>query len=67
MICDNCYHHLECERNLTEEGRCAFYLKDRKVAIDDNVEVNPMDTEQFDYDDIRRLFGDELMDKSSAS
>jgi hypothetical protein len=67
MICDNCYHREECERTLAEDGRCAFYLKDRKVAIDDGVEVNPMDTEQFDYDDIRRLFGKEIMDNTNAS
>jgi hypothetical protein len=67
MICENCYHRLDCERELPEDGRCAFYLKDKKVEINEGVEVNPMDTEQFDYDDIKRIFGEEIMDNSGAS
>ncbi len=67
MICENCYHHLDCERDLSEDDRCAFYLKDKEVEIHEGVEVNPMDTEQFDYDDIRRIFGEEIMDNSGTS
>ena len=67
MICENCYHRLDCERELPEDGRCAFYLKDKEVEIHEGVEVNPMDTEQFDYDDIKRIFGEEIMDNRGTS
>ncbi len=58
MICEKCYHHLECERVLGEDGRCSDYLKDGEVEINEDFEVNPITTETFDYDDIKRLFGD---------
>ena len=67
MICENCYHHLDCERELPEDDRCAFYLKDKKVEIEDGVDVNPMDTEQFDYDDIKRIFSEEIINNSGTS
>ena len=55
MICDDCYHHSDCEKKPDESGRCSSYLKDSKVVIDDDMEVNPMDTLTFDYDDIKRM------------
>lgn len=55
MICDDCYHRSDCEKKPDENGRCSSYLKDSKVVIDDDMEVNPMDTLTFDYDDIKRM------------
>ena len=55
------------ERELPEDDRCAFYLKDKKVEIEDGVDVNPLDTEQFDYDDIKRIFGEEIINNSGTS
>ena len=58
-------HHAKSE--LPEDDRCAFYLKDKKVEIEDGVDVNPLDTEQFDYDDIKRIFGEEIINNSGTS
>ena len=55
MICDDCYHRSDCEKKPDENGRCNSYLKDSKVVIDEDMEVNPMDTLTFDYDDIKRM------------
>jgi hypothetical protein len=60
MICDNCYHLLDCKKSPDEDGRCGEYLKDGEVEINEDVDVNPINTETFDYDDIKRLFGDIL-------
>ena len=59
VICEECYHEKGCKRKLDENGRCAFYVKKNRVAIGDDVDVNPMDTITFDYDDIKKLFDDE--------
>ena len=60
MICDNCYHLIDCKKSPDEDGRCNEYLKDGDVEINEDVDVNPINTETFDYDDIKRLFGDIL-------
>ncbi|UCF91173.1 MAG: hypothetical protein JSW39_23320 [Desulfobacterales bacterium] len=33
-------------------------MKNSEVEIDDEIEVDPMDTFTFDYDDIKKLFKD---------
>ena len=63
MICEDCYHHLDCERQPDETGRCGFYMKKSKVEIGDEFDVNPMDTMTFDYDDIKKLFEDTDLDE----
>ena len=58
MICNDCYHQAGCEREPNENGRCSFYVKKTRVNIGNEVDVNPMDTMTFDYDDIKKLFED---------
>lgn len=58
LICERCYHHKGCKRQLTPEGRCDFYVKDGRIDLDDDLEVNPMDTMTFDYDTLKKLFKD---------
>lgn len=55
MICDNCYFKSDCTRNPTEDDRCSFYVKGTKVKLEEDSEVNPMDTAEFDVDDFRKL------------
>jgi len=62
LLCEGCYHELECNRHLDEDGRCRYFLKNSKVEIDDDVDVNPMDTVTYDYDDIKKLFEDTPVD-----
>ena len=62
MLCEGCYHELECNRHVDENGRCSYFLKNSKVEIDDDVEVNPMDTMTYDYDDLKKLFEDTPID-----
>jgi hypothetical protein len=45
-----------------EDGRCGYFIKNSKVEIDDDVEVNPMDTMTYDYDDLKKLFEDTSID-----
>lgn len=63
MICDDCYHRPNCERHADENGRCSFYTKNSRIEIADNVEINPMDTETFDYDDIKKLLDEIGLDE----
>ena len=58
MICKDCYHENGCDKNPDANGRCSFYVKRTRVDIGNEVEVNPMDTLTFDYDDIKKLFED---------
>ena len=58
MICEDCYHQTGCEREPNENGRCSYYVKKTRVSIGNEVDVNPMDTMTFDYDDIKKLFED---------
>ena len=58
MICNDCYHKPACEKIPDENGRCSFFVKSSKVEIGENVDVNPMDTQTFDYDDIKEMFED---------
>ena len=67
MLCECCYHEMECNRELDENGRCTYFLKNSKVEIDDDVEVNPMDTMTYDYDDLKKLFEDTAIDIDDPS
>ena len=58
MICKECYHENGCDKRPDGNGRCSFYVKRTQVDIGNEVEVNPMDTMTFDYDDIKKLFDD---------
>ena len=58
MICKDCYHKPGCEKTPDENGRCSFFVKSSKVEIGENVDVNPMDTETFDYHNIKGMFED---------
>ena len=54
-ICNTCSHERACERKLEKDGRCQFYIKDGRVEIDLDLDVNPMDTFTFDYEDLQRI------------
>ena len=54
-ICRDCYQRTACDKKKGNVERCDDYLKDSKIGLTDNVDVNPMDTLQFDYDDIKKL------------
>ena len=58
MICNDCYHKPACEKQPDENGRCSFFVKSSKVDIGENVDVNPMDTQTFDYDDLKEMLDD---------
>ena len=58
MICESCYHHKGCKQKPTSEGRCNDYLKDGRIDLDDELDINPMDTFTFDYDTLKKLFED---------
>ena len=62
LLCKACYHELGCSRRVDESGRCSYFLKNSKVELDDDVEVNPMDTMTYDYDDLKKLFEDTSID-----
>ena len=54
MICNTCFLRPGCERKVDEDGRCRFYVKEGQIEFDDDVDVNPLDTLTFDYDDMKR-------------
>jgi hypothetical protein len=58
LICERCYHHKGCKQKPTPEGRCNDYLKDGRIDLDDELDINPMDTFTFDYDTLKKLFKD---------
>ncbi|MBT8371615.1 MAG: hypothetical protein HKO68_07080 [Desulfobacterales bacterium] len=58
MICQDCYLEPVCEKLPDDNGRCSFYVKRSKVEISEDLDVNPMDTTTFDYDDLKELFED---------
>jgi hypothetical protein len=58
LICERCYHHKGCKQKPTPDGRCNDYLKDGRIDLDDELDINPMDTFTFDYDTLRKLFKD---------
>lgn len=62
LICESCYHNLECSRHPDENGRCSYFIKNSKVEIDDDLQVNPMDTLTYDYDDLKKLLKDSSID-----
>lgn len=50
MLCDNCFYLPSCIVQPDEDGRCDFYIKNKKIAINKDVEIDTLDTETFDYD-----------------
>ena len=58
MICEQCYHKKGCKRKPTPQERCEFYVKDGPIDLDEDLDVNPMDTFTFDYDTLKKLFKD---------
>jgi hypothetical protein len=56
MICDCCYYRIGCKRRPSASGRCDFFLKNGEVGLDDHLDVNPLDTVEYDYEEIKRLF-----------
>ena len=55
LICDSCYNRLDCEKIPKKDGRCALYLKEGKIKLNKELEVNPMDTIEFNYDDLKLI------------
>jgi len=56
MICECCYYRAGCQRRPSPSGRCDFYLKNGDVELDENLDVNPLDTFEYDYEEIKQLF-----------
>ena len=55
MICKDCYSRTGCSRKPTPDDRCNYYVKGSGIELDDNLEVNPIDTIECDYDEIKKL------------
>lgn len=55
MICKNCSHQKACERQLDEDGRCTYFIKQGHVEIDGGIDIDPMDTFIYDYEDLQRM------------
>ena len=62
MICKEYYYGGECTVKPTSDDRCNVFLKKKKVEMGDKVSVNPMDTSQIDYDDLKELLKDTDID-----
>ena len=58
MICKDCYSRISCSRKPTPDDRCDYYVKGSAIELDDNLVVNPIDTMEYDYDDIKKLLKD---------
>jgi hypothetical protein len=58
MICSDCYHKIGCSRKPTPDDRCDYYIKGSGIELDDGLEVNPIDTLEYDYDEIKKLIKD---------
>ena len=55
MICKGCYYEGGCTLKPTSEDRCNVFLKKKKINMGNNASVNPMDTIEVDYDDLKKL------------
>lgn len=58
MICKCCFHQKGCQQKPTPDDRCRDYLKDGRIDLDEEFDINPMDTFTFDYDTLKKLFKD---------
>jgi len=56
VICGHCYHQKDCKRKPTADGRCDDYLKNGRIDLDDELDINPMDTFTVDYETLKKLF-----------
>jgi len=64
MICNSCFHQSDCTGQPNDENRCHLYLKDGDIEFGDEISLNPIDTETFDYEDIERFFSNESPHKT---
>jgi hypothetical protein len=53
LICDNCYLRLNCSELPDKNGRCMLRLKDGDIELDKEKKINPLDTAEFNYDDLK--------------
>jgi hypothetical protein len=53
LICDNCYLRLNCNELPDKNGRCMLRLKDGDIELDKEKKINPLDTAEFKYDDLK--------------
>ncbi|HHP7233977.1 MAG TPA: hypothetical protein ACFCUC_05040 [Desulfobacterales bacterium] len=58
MICKQCYLQPGCHRKTDPDGRCDFYVKKSAVKLGEDSDVNPMDTIEFEYSDLKQLLGE---------
>jgi hypothetical protein len=58
LICERCYHHKGCKQKPSPDGRCDGYLKDGRIGLDEDIEINPMDTLTIDYETLKKFFKD---------
>jgi len=55
MICDQCYLQPGCHRRIAPDDRCDFYVKKSAIRLGQDSDVNPMDTVEFEYSDLKEL------------
>jgi hypothetical protein len=56
LICDTCYHRQNCNELPNKNGRCRLHLRDSEIELSKDLKVNPLDTAEFDYDDLKLLY-----------
>jgi hypothetical protein len=55
LICENCYLRKNCGELPDKNGRCMLRLKDGDIQLDKDQKINPLDTVEFDYDDLKMV------------
>ena len=66
MICDNCYHRVNCEDLPDRNGRCRNYLKDGEICFSDELKFNPCGNVVYDYDMMKKVLGSDIQAVTSA-
>lgn len=64
MICEQCYLRPGCHRKIAEDDRCDFYVKKSAIKLGEDSDVNPMDTVEFEYSDLKQLLGEYRTEKN---
>lgn len=63
MICEQCYLRPGCHRRIAEDERCDFYVKKSAIKLGEDSDVNPMDTVEFEYSDLKQMLGESRNDE----
>ena len=57
-ICKVCFYGGNCSLKPSSRDRCNVFLKNKKIEMGDDVSINPMDTMQMSYEDLKELIED---------